>query len=355
MKTFIIAEAGVNHNGSLKLAKELVDIACDAGINAVKFQTFNTENLVRIDAPKAAYQKKLTLDHESQYEMLKSLELGYNDQIELYHYCKYKNILFITSFFDLASIDILTTKIDLPLIKIASGEITNFPLLLKLARTGKSIILSTGMSTLGEIEDALAILVWGYTDQPEHSMPSMEIYFSSEGQKILREKVSLLHCTSEYPAPLEEVNLRVIETLQRAFELPVGYSDHTTGINIALAAVACGASIIEKHFTLDKLMPGPDHRASLDPCELKTLVKGIREIELALGHGKKIPTQSELHNRLIVRKSLVSLEKISKGELFNDGNVGCKRPGCGVSSIKFYDYIGKHAERDYEKDEFIGI
>lgn len=359
MKTFIIAEAGVNHNGSLELAKQLVDVALEAGADAIKFQSFHAENLVCFNAPKAEYQKTWTSIKESQYEMLKLLELSEQHQIELHQYCKKNSILFLSSPFDLSSIDFLNHSLNLPLFKIPSGEITNYPLLIKIARTGKKSILSTGMSTLGEIESALSILAFGYLYQSETINPSKasseEIYYSEQGQKILRENVSLLHCTSEYPAPFEETNLRVIQTLHHAFGLPIGYSDHTLGIAVAIAAVASGATIIEKHFTLSKSMSGPDHQASLEPHELTSMIKGIRQVELALGNSLKIPTKSELKNRVIARKSLVSLENIKKGDLFTEKTIGCKRPGNGVSPKEFYDYKDKCAERDYEKDELIGI
>src|SRR3990167_1788872 len=358
MKTFIIAEAGVNHNGSLTLAKKMVDIAVDTGADAIKFQTFKTEDLVCLHAPKAEYQKA-TGENESQYNMLKNLELSKKDQTELYLYCQQMEILFLSSPFDLDSTHFLCQTIKPPFIKIASGEITNLPLLLKISQSGIPAILSTGMCSLGEIETALAILAFGYVNPSGEVNPSgasyEEIYYSKNGQKILQEKVSLLHCTSEYPAPFEEVNLRAMQTLRNAFLLPVGYSDHTLGISIAIAAVACGAEIIEKHFTLDKSLPGPDHQASLDPQDLAAMIQGIRQVELALGDGKKIPTHSELKNRLIARKSLVSLGKIKKGDLLNEKNMGCKRPGNGISPTKFYEYKDKGAEHDYERDDLIGV
>jgi len=353
-KTFIIAEAGVNHNGSLELAKRLVDEAAKAGADAVKFQTFSAEDLVCKSAPKADYQKKMNHD-QSQFDMLKSLELSASIQVELQQYCKKQSILFLSSPFDLKSINFLNDTLNLPMIKIPSGEVTNLPFLLKIARKGKPVILSTGMCTLGEIEIALSILAFGYVFPFEkfNLLNAEEIYFSKEGQNILQQKISLLHCTTEYPAPFTEVNLRVITTLKNAFGLPVGYSDHTLGIAIAIAAVAAGASIIEKHFTLDKTMLGPDHKASLDPQELTAMVRGIREVELAMGTSKKMPTASEIKNRAIARKSLVSLEAINRGDLFSEMNLGCKRPGTGISPIQFYNYQNKCAERDYEKDELI--
>ncbi len=358
MKTFIIAEAGVNHNGSLKLAKNLVDIAVDSGADAIKFQTFKADDLVCLHAPKAQYQK-ISGENESQYNMLKFLELSEKDQTELHQYCSHRKILFLSSPFDLDSAHFLCQTLQVPFIKIPSGEITNLPLLLKISRSGIPSILSTGMSSLGEIETALGILAFGYLYPTEEVNPAIssydKIYYAKNGQEILQKKVSLLHCTSEYPAPFAEANLHAIQTLKRAFLLSVGYSDHTLGITVAIAAVACGAEIIEKHFTLDKSLPGPDHQASLDPQELKAMIQGIRQVELALGTSQKIPTGSELKNRLIARKSLVSLEKIKKGALLNEKNMGCKRPGDGISPTKFYEYKDKIAERDYEKDDLIGI
>lgn len=356
MKTFIIAEAGVNHNGSLQLAKQLVDVAVEAGADAIKFQSFFAEDLVCVGAPKADYQKaRKAADEESQYEMLKSLELSEGEQAEIAEYCQKRSILFLSSPFDSKSVDFLHQSLDLPIIKIPSGEITHLPLLLHIARTRKKVILSTGMSTLGEIEMALAVLAYGYL-YPDSDLLGQyqETYFSAEGQEILREKVSLLHCTTEYPSPFYEVNLRAMQTLKQTFGLPVGYSDHTLGIAVSIAAVACGATIIEKHFTLNKTLAGPDHQASLEPNELVSMVAAIRQVELAMGSDQKIPTQSEIKNRLIARKSLVSLTAIQKGEKFTIDNLGCKRPGNGISPGRFYEYVGKIAEYDYKKDELIG-
>lgn len=356
MRIFVIAEAGVNHNGSLKMAKQLVDVAHQAGADAVKFQTFSADELVCQHAPKANYQKLVSSVEETQHQMLQALELTKIEQVELKNYCHQHGILFLSSPFDLGSVDFIAQVLEVPLIKIPSGEITNLPLLLKVAHTGKKAILSTGMSTLGEIEEALAILSFGYLHPHEHP-PSLlayeTVYFSEEGRQVLHEKVSLLHCTSEYPCPFQEVNLHALKTLKQAFGLPVGYSDHTLGSAIAIAAAARGARLIEKHFTLDKTMTGPDHKASLEPHELATMVEGIRQVEIALGRGLKIPTPSELKNRSIARKSLVSLGNIKPGELFTDNNLGCKRPGSGISPTKFYEYKNKPAAREYHKDELI--
>ncbi len=358
-KTYIIAEAGVNHNGSLELAKNLVDVAVEAGADAVKFQTFHAEDLVCRNAPKAKYQIKTTEQDESQYSMLKALELSGQEQVELQQYCLQKKIEFLSSPFDLKSADFLMRSLNLSTLKIASGEITNFPLLLKIAQAQRSIILSTGMSTLGEIESALALLAWGYLFSTEDPKPSMncfeKAYFSNEGQSILQEKISLLHCTSEYPAPFEEVNLRAMQTMRDAFNLPVGYSDHTLGTAVSIAAVAQGAQIIEKHFTLDKKMQGPDHQASLEPHELAALISGIRQVELAIGGRQKLPRQSELKNRSIARKSLVALKDVQQGDVFNEHNLGCKRPANGVAPSYYYNVYNKLAGRDYVEDELIEL
>lgn len=358
-KIFFIAEAGVNHNGSLTIAKQLIDTAKEAGADAVKFQSFHADDLVCFNAPKAEYQKKTTFSDHSQYEMLKSLELSESEQITLFNYCQSKKILFMSSPFDLISAHFIINNLNSPIIKIPSGEITNLPLLVTIARSGKKVILSTGMCTLGEIEIALSILAHGYIYPNEQTYPTLSLcedtYHSKHGQSILQNHVTLLHCTTEYPAPFEEVNLRVLKTLKSAFKLPVGYSDHTLGTAVSIAAVACGAQVIEKHFTLDKTLPGPDHQASLEPNELAFSVKSIRQVELALGTSKKIPSSSEFKNRSIARKSLVALKSIKQGDQFDASNMGCKRPGSGISAIYYSHFTNLQADRDYEQDELIGI
>lgn len=352
-QTYIIAEAGVNHNGSLELAKKLIDAAALAGADAVKFQTFKADKLVSKSAPKAKYQNKNTDANESQYEMLKKLELDGDVHRELIDYCYTKNIEFLSTPFDADSLDLLVNGCNVSKIKIPSGEITNAPLILKIAQTGKPVILSTGMSTLGDIEAALGILAFGYlkiTEKPSIKN-FMSAYISKEGQSILQQKVILLHCTTEYPAPFSEVNLRNIETLKTAFNLPVGFSDHTQGIAIPLAAAARGAILIEKHFTLDKNLPGPDHKASLEPQELKAMIEGIRQIEQALGTTVKVPTFTEQRNRDIVRKSLVAARDICQGEAFSEKNLVIKRPGDGISPIHYWDWLGKMADRNFKQDE----
>lgn len=351
---YIIAEAGVNHNGSIELAKKLVDVAVQAGVDAVKFQTFKADAIAVKDAPKADYQKNTTEVSETQFEMLKKLELSYESHKELKEYCLQKKIDFLSTPFDLKSVDMLNS-LGIKVFKVGSGDITNAPLLLNIARTGKPIILSTGMSTLGEVEQALAVIAFGYLFGEE--APSMEkflqAYSDKEGQVLLQKNVSLLHCTTEYPAPLNEVNLNVMKTLKKSFGLSIGYSDHTKGYDVVLAAVALGASIVEKHFTLDRNMKGPDHKASLEPQELADMVRSIRSVEVALGSYNKIPTKSELKNRSIARKSIVADVNIGKEEIFSYDNITYKRPGDGISPMRFTELVGKKAGKEYLADEKI--
>jgi len=356
-RTFIIAEAGVNHNGSLNMAKKLIDAAVDAGADAVKFQTFKTEDMASYRSPTAEYQKIARSVGTSQHQLLKKLELDQYAHEALIEYCRLREIQFLSTAFDLGSLDMLTKVFKLPRIKVPSGEITNGPLLLHAARTSKPILLSTGMSTIREIENALGVIAFGYLKRKERpSAKAFRIAFSSqEGQAALRRKVTLLHCTSEYPAPANEINLRAMETMRTKFNLPVGFSDHSKGIYAAVAAVALGAIIIEKHFTLDKNLPGPDHRASLEPRELKEMILAIREVEISLGIFKKIPMPSELKNREIVRKSLVAGRPIKKNEHFSMENLRCKRPGYGLSPMSYWDIIGKSAKKNYKKDEPIMV
>ena len=353
---YIIAEAGVNHNGSVEMAKQLVDVAVAAGADAVKFQTFKAETLVTADAPKAEYQLRTTVDGESQFSMLKKLELDANAHKLLQEYCHECGIEFLSTPFDLESVDFLVKELQIGRLKISSGDLTNAPFLLHCAQSDKLIILSTGMSNLDEVEEALGVLAFGYLNAAGKH-PSREAFkcafHSEEGQTKLKEKVSLLHCTTEYPVPFAEVNLRVMDTLREAFGLPIGLSDHSQGFAVALAAVARGAVIIEKHFTLDRSLPGPDHKASLEPDELKRMVTGIRQVEAALGTGRKVPAPSEAKNAVIARKSIVASQFIRQGELFAAGNLTCKRPGGGITPIHYWDWLGKAAERDYEKDEEI--
>jgi N-acetylneuraminate synthase len=356
VKVFVIAEAGVNHNGSLELACQLVDAAAAAGADAVKFQTFKATALVSRNAPKAAYQLRTTDREESQFEMIHRLELPIDHHRILIDHATSQGLEFLSTPFDSDSLDLLVYKFNLETIKLPSGEITNGPLLLQLARSGRRVILSTGMSNLGEVESALAVLAFGYVAEngvlPSHTAFETA-YLSSEGRQALRERVTLLHCTTEYPTNPGEVNLRAMDTLSYAFGLPVGYSDHTEGIHIPVAAVARGAVLIEKHFTLDRNLPGPDQKASLEPLELAAMVKAIRDIERALGDGIKRPMPPELQNRDVVRKSLVSIKPITKGELFSPDNLGCKRPGTGLSPMEYWGHLGRHSTRNYVADESI--
>jgi len=351
--TFVIAEAGVNHNGSLERALELVEVAAKCGADAVKFQTFRAALLLSRDAPKAAYQTQNTGSAESQYEMIARLELDADAHRALLEKCRNSGVLFLSTPFDLSSVQMLV-DFDVPMLKMGSGEITNAPLLLAAAQSGKPVLLSTGMCDLGDIESALGVLAFGYLGCDSPSITEFErAYFSREGQKILRENVTLLHCTTEYPAPFGEVNLRAMKTLRAAFGLPVGFSDHTPGFAIAIAAVARGARVIEKHFTLDRDLPGPDHRASLEPDELAAMIQSIRQVEAALGDGRKIASPGEFPNRAIARKSLVAARNIRRGEAFSLENLAAKRPGTGISALRLWEFAGKTATRDYAPDEQI--
>ena len=351
--TYVIAEAGVNHNGSLDLARRLVEAAAQAGADAVKFQTFRAQRIARRDAPKAAYQERNGAAGETQFEMLARLELDEAAHEELIAHCARHAIQFVSTPFDRDDLRMLVERFQLPLLKIASGEITNGPLLWDAARSRKRIVLSTGMSSLAEVESALGVLAHGFTAAtPPASREACEAAFnSSAGQEALKAYVSLLHCTSEYPAPFEDVNLRAMDTLASKFGLPVGLSDHTTGYAVAVAAVARGAAIIEKHMTLDRSLPGPDHKASLEPDEIAAMVRAIRETEQALGSALKVPAPSELGNRAIARKSLVASGPIRRGEPFTERNLAIKRPGDGLDPMLYWELLGKAAKRDYRADE----
>lgn len=330
-KVFIIAEAGVNHNGSIELAKELIDVASDSGADAVKFQTFKTENLVSKNAQKAEYQKQTTDKTESQFDMIKKLELDIGTHKELISYCNKKNIMFLSTPFDHDSIELLN-ELGLEIFKIPSGEITNLPYLRDIGKLNKKVILSTGMADIGEVEDALEILI-------------------SAGTK--KENITILHANTMYPTPMEDVNLKAMVTIGNTFDCKYGYSDHTLGIEVDIAAVAMGASCIEKHFTIDKNMEGPDHRASLEPDELKEMVKAIRNIELALGSNIKQPSKSEIPNMDVARKSIVAKTIIKKGETFAENNLAIKRPGNGISPMRWDEIIGTQASKNYQEDELI--
>lgn len=332
-RTLIIAEAGVNHNGDINLAMQLVDAAAEAGADIVKFQTFCADRQVTRIAEKAEYQKKETGITESQYEMLSRLELTESMHHQLISHCAERNIKFLSTGFDIESVDFLA-NLNQEYFKIPSGEITNLPYLRHIGSLNKAIILSTGMATLGEVEQAIDTLEMAGTS---------------------RERMTILHCTTEYPTPMNEVNLRAMLTLQNAFHVAVGYSDHTEGIEISVAAVAMGATVIEKHFTLDRDLPGPDHGASLEPYELKQMISAIRNIEDAMGDGIKRPTPSEEKNKLVARKSIVASRLIAKGELFTTENLTVKRPGTGISPMKWDEIIGKKASRNFAVDELIEL
>ena len=330
-KTTIIAEAGVNHNGSIESAKKLVEIAAESGADYVKFQTFKAETLVTKTADKAEYQQNVTDNNESQFDMLKKLELDRKTHEELIDYCNAKDIQFLSTAFDHDSIELLA-ELNIPLFKIPSSEITNLPYLRHIGKMGKPIIMSTGMSTLDEVHNALNILI------------------ESGAEK---EQITILHCNTEYPTPMKDVNLKAMLTIKDELGVNIGYSDHTLGIEVPIAAVAMGATVIEKHFTLDRNMPGPDHRASLKPDELREMVVAIRNIKKAMGAGEKKPSSSETKNISVVRKSIVAKMSIKKGELFTEENLTVKRPGTGISPMGWDTVIGKAASSDYEMDDLI--
>lgn len=333
IRTIIIAEAGVNHNGDMGLAVKLVDAAVSAGVDYVKFQTFKAEKLTSKFAEKAQYQKETTDRLESQYEMLRRLELSEADHVFLIEYCKKKGIKFLSTPFDLESADLLS-KLGVSIGKIPSGEITNLPYLRKMAKTFPQIILSTGMSNLMEINAALEVL-----------------FINS----VKKENVTVLHCNTEYPTPFSDVNLRVIPSLKEELGLSVGYSDHTIGIEVPIAAVALGATMIEKHFTLDRRMEGPDHKASLEPAELIAMVKAIRNVELSMGIDRKAPTVSEIKNISVARKSIVASCDIAAGETFSESNLTVKRPGTGLSPMMWDNVIGIVSNKSYRKDDLIEL
>ena len=355
---YIIAEAGVNHNGSSEMAFQLVDAAVKAGADAVKFQTFKAENLVTKNADKAEYQKKTSDAAESQFDMLKRLELSYEMHYQLINYCSSKGITFLSTAFDTDSLEFLVDDLGLTTLKIPSGEITNGPLLLEHAQTGCDLILSTGMASLGEVEEALGVIAFGLLGGKNSDIkPSREAfqkaYFSEQGQALLKEKITVLHCTTEYPAPAKEINLNAIHTMQQAFGLKTGYSDHSEGITVPIAASVMGATLIEKHFTLDKTLPGPDHKASLAPDELKQMVTAIRTVEQVMGSGLKGPMPSEIKNREVARKSLVASENISMGDLYTEQNVTIKRPGAGRSPMEYWDLLDTKSTVQLHADDVI--
>ena len=332
--TIIIAEAGVNHNGSIELAKLLIDEAVESGVDYIKFQTFKSENLVTRTAKQADYQKKNIGDSDnSQYNMLKELELSEEQHFELIEYCNKKGIKFFSTAFDMDSIDFLTS-LNLGLWKIPSGELTSYPYVKKIASFGEPVILSTGMSCTEEISDTVNLLL-------SCGLP--------------KEKITILHCNTEYPTPMCDVNLLAMNSIKKRFQTEIGYSDHTVGIEVPIAAVALGAKVIEKHFTLDRNLPGPDHKASLEPSELKAMVSAIRNIEQALGSEEKKVSSSEMKNKAVARKSIVAAKAIKAGEMFSEENLTVKRPGIGISPMKWESVIGQVAIRDFEQDELIEL
>ena len=331
MSVFIIAEAGVNHNGSIDLAKKLIDAALLSGADAVKFQTFKTENIVTKTAPKAKYQIRNKTLNENQFQMLKNLELNIDAHKKLLSYCKKKRILFLSSAFDHDSIDLLV-RLRLKIFKIPSGEITNFPYLRHIGMLNKKVILSTGMSNINEIKKSLDVLISSGTN---------------------KKNITVLHANSEYPTPMQDVNLRAMVTIGKKFNINYGYSDHSLGTEVSIAAVAMGAKCIEKHFTLDRKMKGPDHKTSLEPAQFREMVNGIRNIEKALGSSIKKPSKSEKPNIKISRKSIVAKVNIKKGEILNENNLTVKRPGTGISPMKWNTIIGTKAIKDYRKDDLI--
>ena len=353
-KTFLIAEAGVNHNGSIDMARKLVDAAVMAGADAVKFQSFVASSIVTAGASKAEYQITNTGSKESQLEMLKKLELSHVQQRELFEYCKNKGIQFLSTPFDSASLNFLTVDLGLETIKVGSGELTNAPFLFEVARLAKNIILSTGMSTLDEVTDALGVIAFVMTGSKNPSVSSFKSALSSsEGKKAVASKVTLLHCTTDYPTVPSDVNLRAMLTLREKFDCQVGFSDHSVGIHLAVAAVAMGATVIEKHLTIDRDLPGPDHKASLEPSEFKNLVDQVRDLENAFGDGTKRPTEIELKNKKIARRSLVASKAIKAGDEFTSENVSIKRPGTGRSPFEYWSLLGTKATSDIAENEVI--
>lgn len=352
---YIIAEAGVNHNGELSRALALVDAAADAGADAVKFQTFDPAALVTAGARQADYQIRNQGDAGSQLAMLQRLVLPPADHHVLMARCAERGIDFLSSPFDPASADFLIRDLKLPRIKLGSGELTNGPLLLQVARANRELILSTGMATLNEIREALGVVAFGYLQQgnPPGRGALIAALAHPDAAQVLGRRVTLLHCTTEYPCPVDQVNLRAMDTLAETFGLKVGYSDHTLGINVSVAAAARGAVLLEKHFTLDRSLPGPDHVASLEPDELASLVTAVRQVSQALGSAEKAPGAAELNNAPVARKSLVAARNIHAGDHFNLDNLTVKRPGHGRSPLDYWDLLGRPAERDYAADEVI--
>lgn len=354
-RTYIIAEAGVNHNGSFDLACVLVDAAKAAGADAVKFQTFKAENLVTKQAKQADYQVTNIGEETSQFHMLKKLELSFDEFVRLKEYCDQKEIEFLSTPFDKESVDFLLDELNMQTVKIPSGELTNVPFIHYIATKQKPMILSTGMAEMEDIHSALAFMAYGLFF-PEKEVDVSEVqsfYNKEEAKKVLKEYVTVLHCTTEYPTPVEEVNLRAMDYLQQELQVEIGLSDHSEGIYGPIAAAARGAKVIEKHFTVSRMLPGPDHRASLEPDELIEMVEAIRSVEQSLGQAEKKPTKSEQKNRIAARKSLTAACSIKKGEPFSAQNLVIKRPGSGMSPSHYWSLLGQKASKDYEAEELI--
>lgn len=352
-KTLIIAEAGVNHNGDIAMALNLVDYAAEAGADLVKFQTFNATKLASATAPKAAYQNRQTGAGESQLTMLQRLELSAEAHERIITRCVERGVGFLSTPFDADSLDLLTDRFGLTRIKLGSGELTNAPLLLAAARSGVEIILSTGMGTLSEVEEALGVIAFGLTrtDAPRSRADFATVLHAPQIWDKLRERVTLLHCTTEYPAAVADTNLRAMATMRAAFGLRVGYSDHTEGNAVSLAAIALGAKVLEKHFTLDRSLPGPDHAASLEPAELSALVRDVRDVECALGTGIKQPGVAELANRVVARKSVHITRNLPEGHVLSEADLSVMRPGDGLSPMALWDVIGTSTQRPFTAGE----
>lgn len=354
-QTYIIAEAGVNHNGSFEMAKKLVDVAKQSGADAVKFQTFKAENLVTNEAKQASYQVNNLGEATSQFEMLQKLELSYEEFTQLKNYCDAIEIEFLSTPFDFESVDFLIDELRMKKVKIPSGELTNSPFIHYVARKRKPMIVSTGMATMDDIHEALSFIAYGLAFPTELvDVESVKkFYQTAKAKEILEAYVTVLHCTTEYPAPYESINLRVIGEMKKELQLPIGFSDHSEGISIPIAATALGAVLIEKHFTLNRELEGPDHRASLEPDELKAMVAGICAVEKSLGTGEKNPTVIELENRIAARKSLVARKVIQAGETITEAHLTVKRPGNGMSPNMYWSIVGQKAKKSYVQDALI--
>lgn len=353
--TYIIAEAGVNHNGSVEMAKQLIKVAKNSGADAVKFQTFKAENLVTADAKQANYQENNLGAATSQYEMLKKLELSYTEFIELKKYCDKLKIEFLSTPFDFKSVDFLINELGMARVKIPSGELTNIPFIHYIATKQKPIIMSTGMATMDDIHEALSFIAYGlaYPKKRVNLEEVMKFYETPTAKQLLQKYVIILHCTTEYPAPFKTINLRAMSQIEKELAIPIGFSDHSEGIAVPIAATALGAVVVEKHFTLSRQLKGPDHLASLEPRELQEMVESIRVVEQSLGTGEKKPTEIELENRIVARKSIVARKTIQTGEIIAEDHLTIKRPGNGMSPSTYWSLLGRIAKKSYQKDELL--